>query len=267
MLRNARAIRWTPWTALTTRARFLSAYRTEVVGASGTQESRLAFYKDHARLSPWHDIPLRPSGNAARNVFNFVNEIPKGARSKMEIATNEATNPIKQDVKKGNLRFYHFDSLVNYGCIPQTWEDPAHVDASTHHGDNDPVDVCEIGSRVAAVGDVYPVKVIGVLGMIDEGETDWKVIAIALDDPLAETLNDIDDLHAHAPNTVTEIRNWFRDYKIPDGKPPSVFAFDGQAKPRDFAVEVIEQTHTSWKQLVGSPAKAAKLWTPPASAA
>ncbi|RHY10659.1 hypothetical protein DYB25_004961, partial [Aphanomyces astaci] len=90
-------------------------------------------------------------------------------------------------------------------------------------GDNDPIDVCEIGSRVAAVGDVYPVKVLGVLGMIDDGETDWKVIAIATDDPLANKLHDLDDLHAHAPDTVATIRNWFRDYKIPDGKPPSAY--------------------------------------------
>ncbi|RLO09838.1 hypothetical protein DYB28_004650, partial [Aphanomyces astaci] len=99
-------------------------------------------------------------------------------------------------------------------------------------GDNDPIDVCEIGSRVAAVGDVYPVKVLGVLGMIDDGETDWKVIAIATDDPLANKLHDLDDLHAHAPDTVATIRNWFRDYKIPDGKPPSAFAFDGRAQSR-----------------------------------
>ncbi|RHY28867.1 hypothetical protein DYB32_005640 [Aphanomyces invadans] len=185
-------------------------------------------------MSPWHDIPLRPHGENRSNVFNFVNEISKGTRAKMEIAGEEAHNPIKQDVKKGNLRFYHFDSLVNYGCIPQTWEDPAHIDPATQHclGDNDPIDVCEIGSRVASVGDVYPVKVLGVLGMIDDGETDWKVIAIATDDPLAAQLHDLDDLQKHAPATVAAIRDWFRDYKIPDGKPPSAFAFDGHAKPR-----------------------------------
>lgn len=31
----------------------------------------------------------------------------------------------------------------------QTWEDPAHKDGDTDCcGDNDPIDVCEIGSRV-----------------------------------------------------------------------------------------------------------------------
>ena len=43
----------------------------------------------------------------------------------------------------------------NYGCIPQTWENPKHIDANTKEGgDNDPIDVCEIGSRVPARGEV-----------------------------------------------------------------------------------------------------------------
>ncbi len=79
---------------------------------------------------------------------------------------------------------------MNYGAIPQTWEDPGYIDPCTNHGgDNDPIDVCEIGSRIAKTGEVYPVKVLAILGMIDEDETDWKVIAIATDDPMAKKLN------------------------------------------------------------------------------
>lgn len=33
------------------------------------------------------------------------------------------------------------------------------------------------------------VKVLGVLAMIDEGETDWKVIVIDVNDPMASQLN------------------------------------------------------------------------------
>ena len=44
----------------------------------------------------------------------------------MEVATTEARNPIKQDIKKGNLRFYPYNINWNYGLLPQTWEDPAH---------------------------------------------------------------------------------------------------------------------------------------------
>jgi inorganic pyrophosphatase len=38
-------------------------------------------------------------------------------------------------------------------------------------------------------GQVIQVKVLGVLAMIDEGETDWKVISVNADDPDAQNLN------------------------------------------------------------------------------
>lgn len=38
-------------------------------------------------------------------------------------------------------------------------------------------------------GQVIQVKVLGILAMIDEGEMDWKVIAINADDPEAKKLN------------------------------------------------------------------------------
>jgi inorganic pyrophosphatase len=61
-------------------------------------------------------------------------------------------------------------------------------------GDNDPVDVVEIGSAQLESGKVYKVKILGAYAMIDEGELDWKMIAIRVDDPMAEYLNDIDDV-------------------------------------------------------------------------
>lgn len=32
-------------------------------------------------------------------------------------------------------------------------------------------------------------KVLGVLALLDEGETDWKIIAIGVDDPEAQKIN------------------------------------------------------------------------------
>lgn len=40
---------------------------------------------------------------------------------------DEVGTPIKQDVKKGKLRFYPYNINWNYGLLPQTWEDPAHT--------------------------------------------------------------------------------------------------------------------------------------------
>lgn len=43
--------------------------------------------------------------------------------------------------------------------------------------------------KVCSRGEVIKVKVLGILAMIDEGETDWKVIAINVEDPEANELN------------------------------------------------------------------------------
>jgi len=88
----------------------------------------------------------------------------------METATDEPFTPIKQDIKKGQLRYLkHGNVLHNYGCFPQTWENPKEIHPATNlPGDGDPVDVIEIGSRNAVIGEVYPVKALGVLALIDE---------------------------------------------------------------------------------------------------
>ena len=39
----------------------------------------------------------------------------------------EHLTPIKQDIKRGNLRFYPYNINWNYGMLPQTWEDPDHA--------------------------------------------------------------------------------------------------------------------------------------------
>jgi inorganic pyrophosphatase len=59
--------------------------------------------------------------------------------------------------------------------------------------------VCEIGSRVSARGEVIQVKALGVLAMIDEGETDWKVICIDIKDELANQLNNLEDVERLKP--------------------------------------------------------------------
>jgi len=55
-------------------------------------------------------------------------------------------------------------------------------------GDNDPLDVIDIGEKQPR-GAVVPVKILGSLALIDEGEIDWKVLTINIDDPKARLLN------------------------------------------------------------------------------
>ncbi|XP_058433914.1 inorganic pyrophosphatase isoform X4 [Marmota monax] len=186
----------------------------------------------------------------------MVVEVPRWSNAKMEIATKDPLNPIKQDVKKGKLRyvanlFPYKGYIWNYGAIPQTWEDPGHSDKHTGCcGDNDPIDVCEIGSKVCARGEIIRVKVLGILAMIDEGETDWKVIAINVDDPDAANYNDINDVKRLKPGYLEATVDWFRRYKVPDGKPENEFAFNAEFKDKDFAVDIIKSTHDYWKALV-----------------
>ncbi len=52
----------------------------------------------------------------------------------------------------------------------------------------------EIGVAAGKRGGVYKVKPVGVYAMIDDGELDWKVIAIAADDPKAASINDVEDV-------------------------------------------------------------------------
>jgi len=206
-------------------------------------------------ISLWHDVPLFNGADAC----NFVCEIPKWSRRKYEIATTEKGNPIKQDEKKGVLReFKRGDMQFNYGCLPQTWEDPSHISADTGvGGDNDPLDVCEIGMRSIPTGGVRAVKILGVLAMIDDGETDWKVVAIDVTDPWAALLNDIDDVEKHIPGLLDSMRTWFRLYKVPDGKPENKFGLDEKFMNREYAMGVVHETHGFWRALIAGDSDSA----------
>ena len=111
------------------------------------------------------------------------------------------------------------------------------------------------------------VKILGTLALIDEGETDWKIICIDVRDPLAAEVNDLDDLNKKLPNMISDTHVWFRDYKTVDGKPQNTFAFEGQAKPRSYAENVVRETNESWKKLVDGSTPAGGLSTARASSA
>lgn len=230
-------------------------YSVDQSGESQTESYRLNYKKDGNAISPWHDIPLSDSDGT----YNMVVEIPKYTKAKMEVATKEENNPIAQDIKKGNLRDYHGPIFWNYGCLPQTWEDPnvEHPELKVF-GDDDPIDVVEIGSKAIESGAVVTVKPLGVIAMIDDGELDWKVVAISTDDPLAAEYNDIDDVPAAVKDGI---REWFRWYKTPDDKPLNGFGFDEKFLDVAETKKVIEETHEFWKKLRAGTADAGKLWS------
>uniref|UniRef100_A0A671XW65 inorganic diphosphatase n=1 Tax=Sparus aurata TaxID=8175 RepID=A0A671XW65_SPAAU len=240
------------------------SFSVEERGRPNTQDYRV-FFKNSAGkyISPFHDIPAY--ANEAENIFHAIVEVPRWTNAKMEIATKDPLNPLKQDLKKGNLRyvanvFPHKGYIWNYGAIPQTWEDPHHKDSDTGCcGDNDPIDICDIGNKVCSRGEIIKVKVLGTLALIDEGETDWKVIVINTEDPEAADFNDIDDVRQLKPGYLEATFDWFKRYKVPDGKPENQFAFNGEFKDRDFAIKTIKSTHEFWKALISKKTDAGEL--------
>ncbi|KAH6659909.1 inorganic pyrophosphatase [Truncatella angustata] len=231
-----------------------SEFSVRKVGAPNTLEHRVYIEKDGVPISSFHDVPLY--ADKEKGILNMVVEIPRWSNAKLEISKEELLNPIKQDIKKGKLRFVrncfpHKGYIWNYGAFPQTWEDPNATHPETKaKGDNDPLDVCEIGELVGYTGQIKQVKVLGVMALLDEGETDWKVIVVDINDPLAHKLHDVEDVERHLPGLLRATNEWFRIYKIPDGKPENQFAFTGECKNKAYAMDVIRECGEAWDRLI-----------------
>jgi inorganic pyrophosphatase len=144
---------------------------------------------------PWHNVS--PGENLPETV-NAIIEIPKGSKAKYEIDKDSRL------IKLDRVLFSSVMYPANYGFIPQTYCD-----------DNDPLDILVLCSV-----DVYPMtiieaKVIGVMHMVDNGEQDDKIIAVAKNDM---SVNYINDLHELPPHAMKEIVKFFQDYKALEEK-------------------------------------------------
>jgi inorganic pyrophosphatase len=141
--------------------------------------------------------------------------------------------------------------LFNYGAISQTWEDPAEVHPLTGAGgDSDPIDVIELGSKGWSSGSLVAVKLLGCLAMIDEGETDWKLIGISATDPLAARMHEVEDIDVYLPGAIDALRHWLTMYKSPEKI--NTFANEGKPLGRKFAVDLVEDTHAAWARLIAA---------------
>ena len=224
-------------------------YRIMHVPASLNDSKCVSLQKDGKLISFWNDVSLYNSDNT----LNMVCEIPKWTREKMEIdVMNEPPHCIRQDRNiDGSLREYKWgDMLFNYGAFPQTWENPdKHCIYTNKKGDGDPLDVIDIGSTQAKIGLVYKVRVLGILGMIDQDEADWKVIVINVCDVHANSIHDIHYVERYKPGTLCAIRKWLKLYKTADGKPENTFSFYGQYKNKTFALSIIQEMHKDWQML------------------
>jgi len=63
--------------------------------------------------------------------------------------------------------------------IIKTWENPTKLDKDTQtYGDNDPLDIIEIGQTIAKQAEVKQVKILGVMAYIDEGIFIFSILYI-----------------------------------------------------------------------------------------
>jgi len=83
--------------------------------------------------------------------------------------------------------------------------------------------------------------------MIDEGETDWKVIGIDAANPKAAEMNSIDDVDQKTKDVIVD---WFKMYKTTDGKPENSFYKDAEFMGMNETLDVIKECHFHWMKLL-----------------
>ncbi len=134
--------------------------------------------------------------------MNVIIEIPKDSHNKYEI--DKGTGLIKLDRANYSAAAYPFD----YGFVPQTlWDD------------GDALDVILLTTYPLNVGILVKARPVGILRMIDGGDSDDKVIAVPVDDKRWDDVQDIKDVNQHQ---LKEFQHFFETYKQLKGKPVEV---------------------------------------------
>lgn len=176
-------------------------------------------------MNPWHDVSF---GDESPSIVQCIIEIPSGSKAKYEL-----------DKESGLLRLDRvlFSSVhypANYGFIPRTYCD-----------DKDPLDVLVISQVEVVPFCIVNAKVIGVMRMLDGGEKDDKIIAVAADDISVKHYNDIKDL---PPHTILEVQRFFEDYKKLENKKVVVEDFLGREEALRIVNESIELYNVTFKK-------------------
>merc|ERR1711871_137433 len=232
---------WIPYSVEMTEPNTAKDTKTE--GRYGSEAFKLTMMQNGRPISPWHDLPLMSS--TSDNLYNMVNEIPMYSTAKMEMNKVESGNPIMQDLKDNKPRFYTYGTpFFNYGFFPQTWEDP-----DFHGGDNDPIDVIEVGETPLSMGSIVSVRVLGALKLIDEGETDHKIIVLRSDDPHFNQVHNMADLEKVKPGVKDRLVDWLLNYKTTDGKPQNQLS-SMEPTTSEEAVSIINDVNKFYLDLI-----------------
>ena len=170
---------------------------------------------------PWHETSI---GKNPPQKVNAIIEIPKGSRAKYEV--DKESGLIKLDRVIYASMYYP----LNYGFIPQTMGE-----------DHDPLDIVVLTQVSVVPLCLIPSKVIGVMQMVDRGEADDKIIAVAEDDPSVSHINDVSDLPEYLRAEVT---HFFENYKTLENKKVVIDQFLSQ----DRAYKIIEESIRYYKE-------------------
>ena len=145
------------------------------------------------------DFPARADGG----LVNAVVEIPCGACEKWEVKLDGLMHWDMKDGKPRHVKYLGYP--CNYGMVPRT------LLGKELGGDGDPLDMLVLGPALPR-GTVLPVRVIGLIKLIDAGDKDDKLIAVPQDSPLAKatSVTQLDELY---PGITTILKSWFENYK------------------------------------------------------
>jgi inorganic pyrophosphatase len=161
--------------------------------------------KNTTVLHPWHGAGF---GTNAPATVNALIEIPQGSRSKYEV--DKTTGLLKLD----RVIYSSFQYPINYGFIPQTLGQ-----------DGDPLDILVLCSQSIQSLCLVQASVIGNMQMIDNGQVDDKIIAVAAKDPSVNHISRMEDLPQHF---LLELKNFFEQYKVLENKKVEIDNFQDQ---------------------------------------
>lgn len=173
--------------------------------------------------NPWHKVEV---GEEAPDVVNGIIEIPKLSRAKYEL--DKESGMLILDRVLYSAMYYP----ANYGFIPKTYCD-----------DKDPLDILVLSQINVVPMCIIRAKVIGVMRMIDNGEKDDKIIAVAENDMSVSHISDISELPAHS---IKELRNFFEDYKKLENKTVEVEDFQNATVAKD----IIQKAFTDYEEYI-----------------
>ncbi len=173
--------------------------------------------------NPWHSVN---EGNNAPEIVNGIIEIPMNTRAKYEL--DKESGLLKLDRVLYASMYYP----ANYGFIPKSYCD-----------DHDPLDILVLSQISIVPMCIVSARVIGVMRMLDQGEHDDKIIAVAENDMSVNHINDISELPEHF---IKELRNFFEDYKKLENKTVEVREFQNA----EIAKQIVKQSFIDYKELI-----------------